>query len=597
MPPFSRHTSLMLKTLLALSLILLLAAARAASSAAMPDAADQTSWPEVTLPAALSLEAVEPVTPAHPKLDAALADLATARDRSAAATAAGLRYEDGRVQAHLIVRPGDEAAARAAVVAAGGAVSGAYGDTLQVWLPPATVAELAALPVVDAIRAPDLAVLAEDEALAAVSEGVAAANADTWHTAGWRGQGVRVAVIDGGFQGYPARLGSDLPAQITVKNFVDGQPDSEVNATTAHGTACAEIVHDMAPQAELFLLKISTNVDLNEAVDYAISQGVDVISTSLTFTNATPGDGTGQFATMAQKARNAGILWITAAGNYRETHWSGGFTDGDGDNLHEYAPGVEVNVFGPGNGNAYLIPAGVALTPSIRWNDWTEVDQDLRLLLLRHNGSAFEIVGSSNLPQTGLSGQRPTERISYVTGGAAAIYGVAIQRISGSRALHLHLLTPNRELDRRVPAMSLGGLADVAAVMTTAAVDVDVPFVREEYSSEGPINGPGGAPNGGGRKPDIAAFANVSTASYGARGFNGTSAATPHVAGAAAQLLSAYAMPAPGEVQDYLQSNAVDQGTTGPDAQYGYGRLLLGVPPGPANYDYHSFVPSVLAQP
>ena len=312
---------------------------------------------------------------------------------------------------------------------------------------------------------------------------MAAANADTWHTAGWRGQGVRVAVIDGGFQGYPARLGSDLPAQITVKNFVDGQPDSEVNATTAHGTACAEIVHDMAPQAELFLLKISTNVDLSEAVDYAISQGVDVISTSLTFTNASPGDGTGQFATMAQEARNAGILWVTAAGNYRETHWSGGFVDSDGDGLHEYAPDVEVNVFGPGNGNAYLIPAGVALTPSIRWNDWTEVDQDLRLLLFRYNGSIFEIVGSSNSPQTGLPSQRPTERISYVTGGAAAIYGVAIQRISGSRALHLHLLTPNRELDRRVPAMSLGGLADVAAVMTTAAVDVDVPFVREEYSS------------------------------------------------------------------------------------------------------------------
>ena len=137
--------------------------------------------------------------------------------------------------------------------------------------------ELAALAVVDAIRAPDLAVLAEDEALAAVSEGVAAANADTWHTAGWRGQGVRVAVIDGGFQGYPARLGSDLPAQITVKNFVDGQPDSEVNATPAHGSACAEIVHDMAPQAELFLLKISTNVALSEAVDYAISQGVDCL--------------------------------------------------------------------------------------------------------------------------------------------------------------------------------------------------------------------------------------------------------------------------------------------------------------------------------
>lgn len=596
MPPISRHTSAMIKSFFALSLILLLAAAHAGSSAAWLDDA-AANWPTVALPGALSLEAPAPAPAPDPKLDSALADLAAARDRSMAAAAAGLRYEDGRVQAQLVVRPGEAGAARAAVVAAGGAVSGAFGNILQVWLPPAQLPEMAALSAVEAIRAPDQIQLAETDALAALSEGVAAANGDAWQAAGWRGQGVRVAIIDGGFQGYTARLGSDLPGQVTAKNFVDGQPDSEVDATTPHGTACAEIVHDMAPQAELYLLKISTNVDLSEAVDYAISQGVDVISTSLTFTNATPGDGTGQFAIMAQQARSAGILWLTAAGNYRETHWSGGFVDSDGDGLHEYAPDVEVNVFGPGNGTAFLIPAGVALTPSIRWNDWTEVDQDLRLLLLRYNGATFDIVASSNNPQTGLPGQRPTERIAHVTGGSAAIYGVAIQRNTGSGALHLHLLTPNRELDRRVPAMSLGSLADVAAVMTTAAVDVAVPFVREEYSSEGPTNGPGGAPNGGALKPDIAAFANVSTASYGPRAFNGTSAATPHVAGAAAQLLSAFPTAAPGEVQDYLQSHAVDSGVAGPDAQFGYGRLLLGSPPGPWEYDHHLFIPSVIVTP
>lgn len=63
-------------------------------------------------------------------------------------------------------------------------------------------------------------------------------------------------------------------------------------------------------------------------------------------------------------------------------------------------------------------------------------------------------------------------------------------------------------------------------MLTVAAVDVDVPFVREEYRS--------GADQRAGRcahrrllKPDIAAFADVSAASYGPRGFNGTSAATP----------------------------------------------------------------------
>ena len=38
----------------------------------------------------------------------------------------------------------------------------------------------------------------------------------------------------------------------------------------------------MCIRDRLYLIKISTDVDLDQAVSYAISQGVDVISTSLT---------------------------------------------------------------------------------------------------------------------------------------------------------------------------------------------------------------------------------------------------------------------------------------------------------------------------
>jgi subtilisin family serine protease len=591
----------MIKKYLALLMpVLMLAAFASSTSAGLPDQPADGVWPVVALPIGLEITAPGKVTdrsPNHPGLDSVLADLAEARDRTNAAEATGLRLEDGRVQTQVILAPEAEAAARASIAAAGGEVTGTFENTLQAWLPPEQLSPLASLPAINYIQAPDIIVIAEEETPAVTSEGLGPANAAEWHTAGWRGQGVRVAVIDGGFQGYPSKLGHDLPQNVVVKNFVDSQPDAEVDATTRHGTACAEIVHDMAPLAELYLLKIATDVDLNEAVDYAISQGVDVISTSLTFVNVTPGDGTGRFATITQKAREAGILWVTAAGNYRETHWSGAFIDGDGDNLHEFAPGVEVNVFGPGNNTAFQIPAGVILSPSIRWSDWTVIDQDFRLLLLRHNGSAFEIVSSSNNPQTGLPGQRPTERTTFITGGAPAIYGVAIQRVDAERTVHFHLLTPNRELDRRSPAMSLGNLADAPLALTAAAVDVDVPFIQEDYSSEGPINGPGGAPSGGQRKPDLAAFANVSTASYGTRAFNGTSAATPHIAGAAAQVLSACPTASPGEVQDYLQSRAVNLGAPGADTQFGYGRLWLGGAPDLSDYDFHLFVPFVLATP
>jgi subtilisin family serine protease len=545
--------------------------------------ADSTAWPVVAAPGVLDItQGRDADRPPHPRLDDALAELAAqpAGERAAdAPTTDGLTMQDGRVQARLVVAADGQDAARAAVVAAGGEVTGALDGALQVWLPPATLTAVADSPGVAYLGAPDYAQLAAADA---VSEGVARAEATAWHVAGLRGQGVRIAIIDGGFQGYTAKLGSELPANVVVKNFVDGQPDAEVDATTPHGTACAEIVYDMAPSAQLYLIKIATDVDLDQAVSYAIAQNVDVISTSLTFLNITPGDGTGRFAAMANRARAAGILWTTAAGNYRETHWSGTSTDGDNDNLHEYAPGVEVNVFGPGNGSAYQIPAGVVLSPALRWDDWTEVRQDFRLLLLRYNGATFDIVASANNPQTGLPGQRPTERLNYITTGGAAIYGVAIQRISGARPVFLNLLTPNRELDRRVPAMSLGDLADVPGVLTVGAVTINMPFPAADYSSEGPTTGPGGTADGGQRKPDIAAFAGVSTASYGTRAFSGTSAATPHVAGAAALISNRHPTFGPDAIRFHLEEMAVDQGPACADTRYGFGRLLLQLPRQPA---------------
>lgn len=563
--------------LLLLALSLTAAHARAAQDngdgVLLPD------WPAVAVPTALDLDAprVSELPPEGGKLDQALAELAApvAIDQASIATANGLRLEGGRVQARLVTAPGAGAAARAAVAAAGGEVTGAWDDTLQVWLPPAELELVAASPAVAWLGMPDYALPAE---LTGVSEGVGLTNATAWHAAGARGQGTRIAVIDAGFQGYSSLLGTDLPLTVVAKNFVDGQPDAEVDATTRHGTACAEIIHDMAPAADLLLIKIATDLDLAQAVDYAIAQGANVISTSLTFVNVTPGDGTGKFAAMVQKARDAGILWVTAAGNYRETHWAGWYADSDGDGVHEFAPGVEVNVFGPGNNTAFQIPAGSALSVALRWDDWAAVRQDYRLLLVRYNGTRFETVATANTPQTGQPGQRPTERINYVSTGGSAIYGVAIQRVSGDRPVYFDLLTPNRELDRRVPAMSLGNLADAPAALTVGAVDIDSPYTAESYSSEGPTNGPGGGPTGGALKPNLVAFANVSTAAYGTRRFSGTSAATPHVAGAAALVRNAYPSFDPGQVQFYLEELSVDQGPACADPRYGFGRIFLRVP-------------------
>ena len=109
------------------------------------------------------------------------------------------------------------------------------------------------------------------------------------------------------------------------------------------------------------------------------------------------------------------------------------------------------------------------------------------------------------------------------------------------------------------------------------AVDVDS-FDQEYYSSEGPTNGPGGSATGGSIKPDIAGYANVSTASYGSKNFPGTSAATPHVAGAAALVMGLYLHYTVDQVQGYLEKWAMEQGDPGKDSKFGHGVLFLGPP-------------------
>ena len=495
-----------------------------------------------------------------------------------------VRRSGERIQVQVVTTPDGLDNATEVFEDAGGQVTGVgWGDTIiQGWLSIQALESVAANPQVDYLRLPEQVSLFELEAGTYTTEGLAAMNGTAWHSAGFQGAGVKVAIIDGGFLNYPTLLGSDLPASVTVKNFVDGETDGQVNGTTVHGTACAEVVYDIAPQASMYLAKIGTNIDLQEAVTWAKSNGVDVISTSLGWYNLTPGDGTGYFANIVQDARNNGILWATAASNDREAHWGGAFNDSNADNSHEFNGTQNVDYFGPGNGDAYLINPGYAFQVFLRWDDWTAHNQDYNLYLVRWNGSAWDTVASSTDLQNGGAGQTPTEYAYYVTSGAATAYGFAVVRYSSSRNVNLEIFAPKMaRLDELVHARSLGNLADSPGAVTVAALDVVSPYPQETYSSEGPTNGPGGTEGGGFIKPDISGFANVSTVSYGTVDkFNGTSAATPHVAGAAVLVQNANPAYTPDQIESFLTGRAIDMGTAGMDTVYGYGRLYLGTPNG-----------------
>jgi subtilisin family serine protease len=462
------------------------------------------------------------------------------------------------------------------VTSLGGEVQGHYEGHLQALVPIDSLESLAEQQHVQRIREPSQPITQVLTGLgSATTEGVAASNVATWHTAGYDGTGVRVAVIDVGFTNYSTLEGSDLPNSVGIYDWtIPGTPDSE------HGTACAEIVHDMAPGASIDLHKISTEVELGLAVSQTISDGVDIISMSLGWTLDGPGDGTGYLASIVADARSHGIFYATAAGNEAEVTWAGNYVNSGTSDYHAWGEwdgeSVWKNYMGSSPGWCTVFPSDYPLRAGLHWDDWDAVDQDYDLYLFRLPGG--DIVASSIDYQNGLSGQTPEEYISYTADGESC-YAWVVERWDSDRDVCLRLRAPKTgHLNYWTTSRSITFPADSPDAVTVGAVDVNSPnspFSLESYSSQGPTFGTSGVCSGGSTKPDIVAYANVSTVSYGSTGFNGTSAATPHVAGAAALVKQLYPAYTVTQLQNCLESEALDLGAPGKDNRYGWGRLYL----------------------
>lgn len=249
----------------------------------------------------------------QPKLDTALAKLAaktTLPEQLAFAQSESLRLSADRVQVQVTVRSAGLTDVIQAVQDAGGEVTGVGTSkaVIQGWLPTTSLTTLTANPDVLLIRRPVEATVLQNEI---VSEGASEANVPAWHNVGWLGQNTKIAIIDSGFAGYTDLLGSELPTSVTIRNFVDGESDAQIDDGSDHGTACAEIAYDLAPAAQFFLVKVATDIDLEEAVSWLINVvQVDIISTSIGWYGITPRDGTGFFADLVQRAHASGVFGL-----------------------------------------------------------------------------------------------------------------------------------------------------------------------------------------------------------------------------------------------------------------------------------------------
>jgi hypothetical protein len=543
----------------------------AAAVLLIPPAAGRFQEPEHP-PATDLSPAGLPIPGGAPKLQAVLARLAQIEaEQGAEASAAYARsrridVQDGGIVVVAEAIRGPEAGLtgdassrlKTRIQALGGSVQAVAKGRIQNRLPLSALRVLADDPDLAGLRLP-LRPLKHE----VTSEGVAKTGADKWQALAPFHNGVpaKIAILDLGFSGYKSLLGKELPDEVTVKSF---RADGDISGGGEdHGLACAEIVHDMAPLAELTLVNIDTDVEQDEAVDWLNSRGVDVISYSLGWYNAGAGDGSGPIDEDVDASR---AVWAVSAGNGALDHWTGAFSDPDGDGLLNFSGSDELLDF--------YVPAYETVGAFLNWKDWgaytngryagSSLDYDL--FLYRYDGAVYVLVDSSTGAQTGT--QWPTEEVYGWYSPSNSYWAVAIRRNSGSRLVDLELFTSgnSRAIEYNVTARSVSIPADSPEALTAGASDARTDEYHT-YSSQGPTFD-------GRLKPDYAAPSGVSTKTYGNGGFYGTSASAPHLAGAIGLLKGStpYTM---AQVLTILRNRAVDIGEPGNDYRFGYGRISL----------------------
>jgi subtilisin family serine protease len=414
------------------------------------------------------------------------------------------------------------------------------------------------------------------------SEGDVAHRADTARsTFGFDGTGQKVCVLSNGVDSLAARQATgDLPATVTILPGKAGFGDE--------GTAMLEIVHDLAPGAELFFATagggeaaMATNI-LGLRTTYDCDVMVDDI-----FYASEPVFQGGVIVQAIDTVTEAGALYFSAAGNEGNKNkvtsgtWEGDYVDSGTD----FASGItsgRVHDFGGGiTSNQVTASSSVAL---LHWSDQlggSANDYDLCVL----NSDLTTVFECSTNVQTGT--QDPFESVTAFLNEQLII--VNIFNSADPRFLHLDLL------GGQLAISTAGKIADhqnTASTISIAAVNANCagggPFnsscTVETFSSDGPrriffeTDGtpitPGNFSSTGGtvlQKPDIAAADGVSTATPGFGSFFGTSASAPHAAAIAALVLEANPSLTPAQVRDVLVSTAIDIEAAGFDRDSGDG--------------------------
>ena len=425
-------------------------------------------------------------------------------------------------------------------------------------VPPHRLGDLASQPDVRLVRAPAVHLPADYGST--VSQAVGLTGADELLDAGYTGAGVKVAVVDGGFEGLTEAIDDhgELPAGALAYQGGTPRTWADIEVIDPHGVGVAEHVLDMAPGVDLYCILVEDEVDFENAADLASAEGIHVVNHSMAWFGMSYYDDSGPISGIVNDSRDLdGVFWAASAGNGAAGHWRGAWSDG-GDALLD---------FDGADHEMELTTDSYQISLVLNWDQYDYPDTDLDLFLYASDGS---LVASSEYDQPTYV---PAEGISAAFDGDDSPYQVVVQHMDGpTHDLDITLSSYFNHVEHAVPSSSLVEPAESHGAFAVGAIDHGdwddgSPSVTG-YSAQGPTND-------GRLKPDLVSPDGTECWTYGAA--HGTSFSSPTTAGAAALLLEADPGLDAVAVGHTLRALAEDQGDTGWDNVYGAGQLALEV--------------------
>ncbi len=145
-------------------------------------------------------------------------------------------------------------------------------------------------------------------------------NAREWAFEGATGRGIKVGIIDSGVDGSHPRVGG-LAGAVSIEIQPDGTTlpvEGEHEDLVGHGTACAGIVHLLAPEAEIYSIRVlGSNLrgkgsTFAAGIQWALDTGLHVVNMSLSSKSE---QWFGPLHDLADEAYFRNVLLVCAANN------------------------------------------------------------------------------------------------------------------------------------------------------------------------------------------------------------------------------------------------------------------------------------------